>query len=112
MERASKRIKVSINQETNIPKQSQQSQQSQQNQLLNNLEYKINHIGNLCLSLTNNIDAIISNQELTTKQIKEINIKIEILDKKLDKNLELLGIPKEEKQQRQPISSDMMNAYC
>ena len=29
--------------------------------------------------------------------------------KQLDKKLEQLGIPKE---QQQPISSDMMNAYC
>lgn len=80
--------------------------QQQQQPLLNNLEYKINHIGNLCLTLINNIDAIKINQEATKKQLDILNKKIEILDK----NLEQLGISKEE--ENQPISSEMMNAYC
>ena len=101
MESNSKRIKLSTNN-----KSKQEDLQIQQCTLLNNLEYKINHIGNLCLTLINNTGVIKSNQELFKKQIEKINSKIEILDKKLEQ----LGIPKE--QEEQPISSDMLNAYC
>jgi hypothetical protein len=94
MESTSKRIKVS-------------SDFKQQQQQLNNIEYKINHIGNLCLTLINNTDAIKINQAATKKQLEILNNKIEILDNKLEQ----LVIPKEQ-QQKQPISSEMMNAYC
>lgn len=99
MESNSKRIKVSSEFNQNNKYQQQQSI------LNNNLEYKINHIGNLCLTLINNVDAIKINQEATKKQLEILNKKIEIFDKKLEQ----LGIPRE---QQQPISSDMMNAYC
>lgn len=116
MESSSKRLKLSNNQsnynQSNYNQPNYNQPNYNQNLLINNLllkinnlEVKINHIGNLCLNLTKNIESIKNNEKLE-KIIDNLYSKFEIIETKL----ELLGIPKEE--DKQPISSEMMNAYC
>lgn len=104
MERKSKRIKLN-NQKYNQNKIGSNNSNEQQ-ALLNNLECKINKIGNICISLSNSINDIKKNQNILANNIENISKKLYLIDE----NLKNIGIEMKE-QTITPISNDMMNAY-
>ena len=101
MERNSKRVKIH-----NDNKITYENNKSNELMLLNNLEFKINKIGNLCMTLTDNINTIKLQQNILISHINNLTNKIEMIED----NLNTIGIEIKEKT-TVPISNDMLNAY-
>jgi len=108
MERTSKRVKTH-----NHIIEKDNNSKSNELILLNNLELKINKIGNICMTLITNINSIklqqnllITQQNLLITQQNNITNKI----KSTEDSLKVIGIEIKEKSTT-PISNDMLNAY-
>ena len=101
MERTSKRVKTH-----NHIIEKDNNSKSNELILLNNLELKINKIGNICMTLITNINSIKLQQNLLITQQNNITNKI----KSTEDSLKVIGIEIKEKSTT-PISNDMLNAY-